>query len=80
MQAIHEGAYAYGGAYEVAYGEGACYLDAADPVQAAAGCAAALATVWGAAEDAWFDASLEIGGIIRGHLREETILWILWRM
>ena len=48
-------------------------------MQAAAGCAAALGTVWGAAEDAGFDARLEISGIIGGHFREETIIRIFWR-
>lgn len=47
-----------------------------DPVEGAADGAAALGAVGSAAEDAWFDAAFEVGGIVGGHFCEEAIVGI----
>ena len=59
--------------------ERAYYLFGLDPVQGAADCAAALGAIGSAAEDAGFDATFEVGGIIGGHFREQAIVGILGR-
>ena len=53
--------------------ERAYYLFGFDPVQGAANSAAALGAIGSAAEDAGFDATFEVGGIIGGHFREQTV-------
>ena len=59
--------------------EWAYYLFGFDPVEGAADGAAALGTVGRAAENAGFDAALEIGGIVGGHFGEEAIVGIFGR-
>jgi hypothetical protein len=59
--------------------ERAYYLFGFDPVQGAANSAAALGAIGSAAEDAGFDATFEVGGIIGGHFREQAIVGILGR-
>ena len=50
--------------------ERANYFFAANPMQAAADATTALRAIRGATEDTGFDARLQIGGVIGGHLRE----------
>jgi len=59
--------------------ERAYYLFSFDPVKGAADGAAALGAIGRAAEDAGFDATFEVGGIIGGHFREQAIVGILGR-
>ncbi len=59
--------------------EWAYYLFGSDPVQGAADGAAALGAIGSAAEDARFDATFEVGGIVGGHFREKAIVGIFGR-
>jgi len=69
-QAIHKRAYGNGSLDEMADAERANYFFAANPMQAAADATTTLRAIRGAAEDTGFDARLQIGGVIGGHLRE----------
>ena len=60
--------------------EWAYYFFGFDPVEAAADGAAALRAIGSAAKNARFDAALEIGRIIGGHFREQTVVGIPRRM
>ena len=58
---------------------GASDLERSDPVQAGADGATALRTVGSAAEDARFDAALEIGRIIGRQLRKDAVARVFRR-
>ena len=67
-QAIDKGTYGDRRLDEMADAERPNYFFAANPMQAAAGAATTLRAIRRAAEDAGFDARLQIGGVIGGHL------------
>jgi hypothetical protein len=73
-QLAYGGTYGQGGADQVSYSQWAGDVYAANPVEGAADAASALRAIGIASEDAGFDVSAEVGGVVRGHLGEEAVL------
>src|ERR1700704_2962450 len=74
LEAIDERADGDRGLNEMPNLQGTRDLFGADPMQTAAGGAAALRTIGCATKHAGLDTRFEVGGIVDGHFREETVL------
>src|SRR5207248_8341954 len=76
----HEQADVHGTPHEMTDFHGASHLHAANPMESAAGDAAALGAIRRAAKDARLNARRQIRGIVGGHLGEEAIVRVAGRM